>query len=211
MQVGQFIYLKSSILYVETYDVPTIQGSVIGYNAGYVGKVTKLNVAGVGETQTFTEISDKYLAKRYFSNKDVDKFDFTDVGPDGKTSNSDSGSSGNSGSGSSTTLDKISNIFAGILGIFGKKTTTTTPTAMADPKTADPTVKDPNTNNNNDNTSGIAAWVKKNVVLVIIGALLIVGGIIWAIVAAVKADKKDKAFMMNRNQTQPLLNPVANP
>ena len=208
MTVGQFIYLKIDTTYVEIYDVPTIQGTPVGFNAGYVGKITKLNVAGAGESQTFTELSDKYGAKRYFSNKDTDKFDFTNVGPEGANTGGNTGntsgttgdtSGGTSGGNGGTTLDKIGSIFSGILGIFGKsKTPSTTPPTTTDPATKDPSVKNP-TPANNENPTGIGAWVKKNIVLVIIGAIMIVGGIIWAIVASVKADKKDKQMMANRN------------
>lgn len=201
MTVGQFIYLKIDTTYVEIYDVPTIQGSSLGFNSGYVGKITKLNVAGLGETQTYTELEDKYLAKQYFSNKDAAKFDFTNVGPEGVANNGGNTggtTGGTSGGNGGTTLDKIGSIFSGILGIFGKSKTPTTTTKTEDPTTKDPSVKNP-TPANNDNPTGIGAWVKKNVVLVIIGAIMIVGGIIWAIVASVKADKKDKQMMANRN------------
>ena len=197
MTVGQFIYLKTSTKYAEVYDVPTIQGTPLGFNAGYVGKITKLNVTGLGESQTYTELEDKYLAKQYFSNRDAALFDFTNVGPEGVANtggNTGGTTGGTSGGNGGTTLDKIGSIFSGLLGIFGKsKTPSSTPPTTTDPATKDPAVKNP-TPANNDNPTGIAAWVKKNVVLVIIAAIMIVGGIIWAIVASVKADKKDKEF-----------------
>ncbi|MBC7408471.1 MAG: hypothetical protein H7339_08795 [Arcicella sp.] len=200
MTVGQFIYLKTGTEYAEVYDMPTIQGTPLGFNAGYVGKITKLNVTGLGESQTYTELEDKYGTKQYFSNRDAALFDFTNVSPEGvaNTGGNTGNTGGTSGGNGGTTLDKIGSIFSGLLGIFGKsKTPSITPPTTTDPATKDPAVKSP-TPANNDNPTGIAAWVKKNVVLVIIGVIVLMGGIIWAIVASVKADKKDKEFQQKQ-------------
>ena len=202
MKIGQFIYLKSSTLYADIYDVPTIQGTRYGFTSGYVGKITKLNVAGAGESQTYTQLVDVYGTKYFFPNIDADLFDFldtekkTDTGGtpegNGNTKNPNNNNSGGS------TISKIADIFAGLLSLFGKSKT---PDSTTNPSSNNPTTPPPPPVNNED--TGIKAWIKKNSTIVIVGVVVVVGGIIWAIVAAVKSDKKDKEFQENNQAINP--------
>lgn len=201
MQVGQYISIKSNTDYVDIYDAPAITSSSEGFTAGYVGKVSKVNVAGIGESRFFTEVINKDGEKKYIDTADDDLFESSNTEP---TDNSD-----NEGTVPSTptptpsgesTFDKIANIFSGILGIFNStKAKNKTPNTGED-QTTDPTAKDgetPDPSNNAD--SPLLVWVKTNWLLAILIIVVVPGGLIWGIATLVKASKKKNEIALPNN------------
>ncbi|MBB6003848.1 hypothetical protein [Arcicella rosea] len=54
--IGKYLYVNDSIEYVEYFDAPTISSRSYGASYGaLLGKVSKENIAGLGETNRFTE------------------------------------------------------------------------------------------------------------------------------------------------------------
>lgn len=54
--IGKYLYVNDSIEYVEYFDAPTISSRSYGASYGaFLGKVTKENVAGLADTNRFTE------------------------------------------------------------------------------------------------------------------------------------------------------------
>ena len=206
MIVGQYIYLKATANYAEIYDAPTIASSPLGFTSGYVGLVKKLNVEGVADPNTFTEILDETGKTKYINNNDEDSFEFTSTKKDdavdtGGTGGVDSGGTGGSSSGGSSTFDKLFGAISGILGVFSKSKTITGTTTTGGTSTGSgsgtggtDTTKDPKTGN--DDKSSFAVWFANNWYWAVPAIILIPGGIIWAIVAS---SKKAKMKMMNSN------------
>lgn len=54
--IGKYLYVNDNIEYVEYFDAPTISSRSYGASYGaLLGKVTKENVSGLGDTNKFTE------------------------------------------------------------------------------------------------------------------------------------------------------------
>lgn len=193
MEINQFVYLKESADYTEVFDAPVFAGKSIGVTSGYLGKITALNIKGIGDAHLFTKILNAYDEEKYLDNKDISLYEFSDVSPDG-TKVPSAGTSTNSGG----TFNKILGIFSGLIGIFGKSSTklptnTDTPTKPENPTTQNPEEKEKPTTGNTDKKT-FAEWFSANWWWAIGVFVIVFGGIIWAIVAAVKSYKKKKAL-----------------
>ena len=193
MQVGQYISIKSNTDYVDIYDAPAITSKSEGFTAGYVGKVSKVNVAGIGESRFYTEVINKNGEKKYIDTADDDLFESSSTNPTDNNSGSDETdpSIPTPAPSGESTFDKIANIFSGILGIFNStKSKNKTPNTGED-KTTDPTAKDgetPDPSNNAD--SPLLVWLKANWLLALILIIIVPGGLILGISALIKASKK---------------------
>lgn len=206
MNVGQYISLKSNADYADVYDAPAISSHAEGVTAGYIGKITKLNVQGIGDTHFFIEVVNQYNEKKYLVTVDKDLFEVSDTNPLASTNNNTGGtigggttggtSGGASGGSSTSTLDKILGIFTGIATIFGKTKTTTTPTGSG-------TGSSSGTGGSSSGSSGggedptpsndapsFGEWFAKNWIWAVPAIIIIPGGLILLIVTLVKSSKK---------------------
>lgn len=195
MQIGQNIKLLTSSTYGEYYDAPAISSRAYGVTAGIIGKITKLNVAGVSDTNTFTEF-EKNSEKFYVRNSDFGT-DFETV--DAPTNGNTGGETGGSGTGSGGLIDTLGKFFDFAKTIFGKKDTTTPTTGKPDGGTDGKKTPDP-TPDNNENKTGVLAWLSKNWYWVLL-AIVVPGGLIWWGVSAAK--KKAQSMMGDRSQQNP--------
>ncbi|PWK27025.1 hypothetical protein LV89_01837 [Arcicella aurantiaca] len=207
MQVGQYVSLKSNTDYVDIYDAPTISSASEGFTAGYIGKVSKVNVAGIGESRFFTEVVNRNNEKKYIDTADNDLFETSATDPKDNTPD-------NSGTVPSTTpttpdstggstFDKIVNVFNGLLGIFKstKKTDTGSGTTDNSGDTQDSSGTDGETPDPSNNAeSPFLTWIKTNWLLSILLFILLPGGLILGIIALVKASKKKAALAIQNTQ-----------
>ena len=87
MQIGQNIQLLASSTYGEYYDAPATSSRAYGVTGtGSLGKITKLNVAGVGDINKFTEFEkngQKYYVKNGDFGTDFEAFDAPITGNSG--------------------------------------------------------------------------------------------------------------------------------
>lgn len=116
--VGKYLYVNDGIDYVEYYEAPTVSSRAFGAMYGaLLGKVTKENVAGIADSNTFLEFE-----------KDGEKFYVIFTTREFSLSDSLKGQanpvSGNTST-SKNVFQKAVDLAKGIFDLFGKKTETT--------------------------------------------------------------------------------------
>lgn len=116
--VGKYLYVNDGIDYVEYYEAPTTSSRAFGAMYGaLLGKVTKENVAGIADSNTFLEFEkdgEKFyviFTTREFSLSDTIKGQANPV-------------SGNTST-NKNVFQKAIDLAKGIFDLFGKKTDTT--------------------------------------------------------------------------------------